>query len=61
VARESFTTADCAAACALFYAQKVMPSGGRRHLTDYFARLSNHPSFARVLDEAKPYFAMFPG
>jgi glutathione S-transferase len=58
---DTFTIADCAAAPALFYAQKVQPFGARKHLTAYFARLEARPSFARVLDEAKPYFAMFPG
>jgi len=58
---QAFTIADCAAAPALFYAQKVLPFGARKHLTAYFARLEARPSFARVLDEAKPYFAMFPG
>jgi glutathione S-transferase len=59
---DAFTLADCAAAPALFYANKVAPFGdGRRHLTDYFARLAARPSFARVMDEAKPYGSMFPG
>jgi len=58
---DRFTLGDCAAAPALFYANKVVPFGERRHLTAYLARLVERPSFARVLDEAKPYFAMFPG
>jgi glutathione S-transferase len=58
----AFTLADCAAAPALFYANKVVPFGdARRPLQEYFARLSERPSFARVLNEAEPYFAMFPG
>jgi glutathione S-transferase len=58
----SFSLADCAAAPALFYANKVVPFGSTApHLASYFARLVERPSFARVLDEAKPYFAMFPG
>jgi glutathione S-transferase len=59
---EAFTLADCAAAPALFYANKVAPFGdGRPHLAEYFGRLSKRPSFARVLAEAEPYFSMFPG
>lgn len=58
---EDFTMADCAAAPALFYAEKVLPFGERRHLAAYFERLRQRPSFARVLEEAAPYLAMFPG
>jgi glutathione S-transferase len=57
----AFTMADCAAAPALFYANRVAPFGDRRHLAAYFGRLSERPSFARVVDEAKPYLSMFPG
>ena len=61
-AGDAFTMADCAAAPALFYANKVVPFGDRRtHLAAYFARLTERPSFARVLREAEPYMAMFPG
>lgn len=59
---EAFTLADCAAAPALFYASKLVPFGDARpHLAAYFQRLVERPSFARVLEEAKPYFSMFPG
>ncbi len=59
---EAFTLADCAAAPALFYAKRVVPFGeARRHLAQYFARLTERPSFARVVAEAKPSWAMFPG
>lgn len=58
---EAFGLADCAAAPALFYANEVMPFGeGFGNLTAYFARLKARPSYARVLEEAEPYFAMFP-
>jgi glutathione S-transferase len=58
----AFTMADCAAAPALFYANQVLPFGAeRRYLVEYFARLTERPSFARVLEEAKPYWSMFPG
>ena len=59
---EAFTLADCAAAPALFYANKVVPFGDtHENLAAYFERLKARPSFARVLREAEPYFAMFPG
>jgi len=59
---EHFSLADCAAAPALFYAKQVLPfADSQRHLAGYFARLWHRPSFARVMAEAKPYLAMFPG
>ena len=59
---EAFTLADCAAAPALFYANKVVPFGDtHENLAAYLERLKARPSFARVLREAEPYFAMFPG
>jgi len=58
---EAFGLADCAAAPALFYANEVMPFGeGWGKLAAYFGRLKARPSYARVLREAEPYFAMFP-
>ena len=58
---EDFTMADCAAAPALFYANLVQPFGATHpHLAGYFARLSERPSFKRVVEEAKPYFKFFP-
>ena len=58
---DAFTMADCAAAPALFYADQVMPFGdGHRHVAAYLARLMERPSYARVLEEAKPYFGLFP-
>ncbi|QSQ19003.1 glutathione S-transferase family protein [Pyxidicoccus parkwayensis] len=59
---DDFTLADCAAAPALFYADKVVAIGEERPNTAaYLSRLMARPSFARVLEEAKPYFHMFPG
>ena len=59
---ETFTMAGCAAAPALFYADKAMPLGeAHRHAAAYLGRLVQRPSFARVLKEAEPYFRMFPG
>jgi glutathione S-transferase len=58
---EAFSLADCAASPALFYASKVMPFGDtHKNVTAYFDRLKARPSFARVIKEAEPYFAMFP-
>jgi glutathione S-transferase len=57
-----FTLADCAAAPALFYANKVVPFGAdHKNVAAYLRRLMSRPSFARVLKEAEPYFALFPG
>jgi glutathione S-transferase len=59
---DTFTMADCAAAPALFYADKVNPLGDANpNAAAYLQRLKERPSFARVLQEAEPYFAMFPG
>jgi glutathione S-transferase len=55
-----FSLADCAAAPALFYANEVLPLEGHANLAAYFGRLKARPSYARVLKEAEPYFAMFP-
>jgi glutathione S-transferase len=58
---EAFSLADCAAAPALFYANEVLPFGDtHRNVAAYFGRLKARPSYARVLKEAEPYFAMFP-
>lgn len=57
----TFTMADCAAAPALYYANQVAPFGDRHPgAARYLERLMARPSFARVLEEAAPYFAMFP-
>jgi glutathione S-transferase len=57
----AFTMADCAAAPALFYADKVMPFAATHpNAAAYLGRLMQRPSFARVLDEAQPYFKLFP-
>ena len=56
-----FGLADCAAAPALYYADRVQPFGeGQGAVRAYLDRLMARPSFARVLKEAEPYFAMFP-
>ena len=58
---DTFSLADCAAAPALFYGNEVMPFGeSHANVAAYFGRLKARPSYARVLKEAEPYFAMFP-
>jgi glutathione S-transferase len=58
---DAFSLADCAAAPALFYANEVFPiDEGQANARAYFGRLKARPSYARVLKEAEPYFAMFP-
>jgi glutathione S-transferase len=60
-AGEEFSLADCAAAPALFYANKLAPLGeAHPNVSAYLDRLLTRPSFVRVLQEAEPYFAMFP-
>lgn len=58
---DAFSMADCAAAPALFYANQVMPFGAtHKNVAGYFDRLMARPSFARAVEEAKPYFTLFP-
>jgi glutathione S-transferase len=58
---EHFSLADCSAAPSLFYGNTVVPFGDEhRNLSAYFERLKARPSFARVIDEAGPYFEMVP-
>ena len=61
-AGDAFSLADCAAAPALFYAEKVQPFGAQRpNLAGYLKRLMGRPSYARALAEAEPFFKLFPG
>lgn len=61
VAGRGFSMADCAAAPALFYASSIQPFADEHlHLKAYFDRLTERPSFHRVLEEAKPYFSLYP-
>ena len=58
---EGFTMADCAAAPALFYADMMQPfRATHKRTAGYLDRLMERPSYARVLKEAEPYFAMVP-
>jgi glutathione S-transferase len=56
-----FSLGDCAAAPALFYADWAHPIGGElSHVLAYRRRLLAWPSFARAVDEARPYRPLFP-
>lgn len=58
---EAFSLADCAAAPALLYADWTHPiPRSLSHLWAYRARLLERPSYARALDEARPYRHYFP-
>ena len=58
---DGFSLADCAAAPALFYADWAHPIGESfPNLVAYRRRLLARPSFARAVDEARPYRAFFP-
>ena len=60
-AGERFSLADCAAAPALFYADWVHPiGGGFPHVRGYRQRLNARGSFARAIEEARPFRALFP-
>jgi glutathione S-transferase len=60
-AGETFTMADCAAAPALFYADKLVPyASGYPNVARYLERLKKRPSVARAIHEAEPYFHMVP-
>ena len=58
---DSFSMADCAAAPSLFYADWTHPIPDTLlHLKAYRARPLSRPSFARAVDEARPYRHYFP-
>jgi glutathione S-transferase len=60
-AGDRFSLADCAAAPALLYADWVHPLDDRfPSVQAYRRRLLARPSFARAVDEARPYRALFP-
>ena len=56
-----FSLADCAAAPALFYADWAHPiDAALSNVHAYRRRLLARPSFARAVDEARPYRQLFP-
>ena len=60
-AGDAFSLADCAAAPALFYADWVQPISPALTLVHGLRqRLLARPSFARAVDEARPYRSLFP-
>lgn len=62
VADAAFSLADCAAAPALFYAVTYVPLAPQHtRLAAYVDRLMDHPSVARTIDEARPFFQYDPG
>ncbi|MBT8077721.1 MAG: glutathione S-transferase family protein [Gammaproteobacteria bacterium] len=52
---DEFLMADCAAAPALLYAQKVAPFSEHKNIVAYWERLKSRPSVARTINEAAPY------
>ncbi|MEO5772242.1 MAG: glutathione S-transferase family protein [Burkholderiaceae bacterium] len=60
-AGDSFSLADCAAAPFLFYADWTHAIGDRHpHVLGYRRRLLARPSFARAVDEGRPFRPFFP-
>jgi glutathione S-transferase len=61
-AGDVFTIADCAAAPALFFANKLIPlKNSCKNGAAYLSRLAERPSVARAFAEAEPYLKLFPG
>ena len=60
-AGSAFSLADCAAAPSLFYADWAHPVGKQfANVHAYRRRLLARPSFARAVDEARPFRPLFP-
>jgi glutathione S-transferase len=61
IAGDGFSMADCAAMPGLFYARTLIPfAAGSDSLGAYYERLMQRPSVRRVLEEARPYFQLYP-
>ncbi len=56
---EEFMMSDCAAAPALFYAEKLAPFTEHENIVAYWERLKSRPSIQRVHEEAAPILATF--
>ena len=60
-AGDAFTMADCAAAPALFYVNKLVPyAPDFPNTARYLDRLQKRPSVAWAIEEAKPYLHLVP-
>jgi glutathione S-transferase len=60
-AGDQFSLADCGAAPFLFYADSTHRiASSFENVVAYRKRLLARPSFARAVDEARPYRAFFP-
>jgi glutathione S-transferase len=60
-AADAFSLADCSAAPALFYADWTHPIGASfPRVQAYRQRLLERPSFARAVDDGRPYRPLFP-
>ena len=58
---DTFSMADCAAGPPLFYINKVFPLDDKhKNAARYLGRLLERPSYARAIEEARPFFKMFP-
>jgi glutathione S-transferase len=59
---ETFTLADCSAAPALFYGNRFFGPFRDTHpkALAYLDRLMARPSYARALEEAKPFMHLLP-
>ena len=59
---DTFTMADCAAAPPLFYGNRFFGPFRQTHpnANAYLERLMARPSYARALEEAKPFFNLLP-
>jgi glutathione S-transferase len=62
LAGDTLTIADCAAAPGLFYGLAIHPWDESTHpeLTRYYRALAQRPSFAKVIEDARPYRHLFP-
>lgn len=56
---DEFLMSDCAAAPALFYAQKVAPFSAHKNICAFWERLIARPSIQRTQEEATPYLEAF--
>ena len=59
---DAFTMADCAAAPAIFYGNRFFGPfrGTHPNALAYLDRLMKRPSYARALEEAKPFMHLLP-